>query len=296
MTAEPDHQAEEAEAAKAGPPEGGEALAEEAAAGEAVADEAVAEEAAADGAAAGEAVVDEATAGEATAGEAAAGEAAAGEPTAKPRVSIPPPKPAAAGEKGARRGLDSVAILAMLVFVLVGGLLVFGFAQALVPAAEAQLGAACRPLSPSPASGPVPELELEDLDGNPVSLDDFRGKFLVVNFWATWCEPCTREWPDLDVLASRLGERDDLAVIAISVDQEPELIGPYLERMGLLETEVKILRAKPPDAHQLFGSEKIPDTYFVSPEGELEAVFVNVREWGKAKGVRCVEASAEQSH
>ncbi len=50
--------------------------------------------------------------------------------------------------------------------------------------------------------------------------------------------------------------------------------------------------AKAADAHQLLGSEKIPDTYFVSPEGEMEAVFVNVREWGRAKAVRCVEASA----
>lgn len=212
----------------------------------------------------------------------------AGVPTRPP--TIPPPKL----DRRAKRGLDAVAILAMFAFVLVGGLLVFGLAQALVPAAEAQLGAACRPLMPTPKSGHLPELELEDLAGNPVSLEDFRGKFLVVNFWATWCQPCTREWPDLDMLAARLSERDDVAVIAISVDTDVEEINPYIERMGLTDTRVIILRAKPADAHQLFGSDKIPDTYFVNRDGKFEALFVNVREWGRAKAVRCVEASADR--
>jgi thiol-disulfide isomerase/thioredoxin len=209
---------------------------------------------------------------------------------AEPRVEIPAPKLERQGQLG--RGLGAVGIAAMLAFVLVGGLLVFGFAQALIPAAEAQLGAACRPLMPIPKSGPAPVLELEDLDGNPVSLEQFRGKFLVVNFWATWCDPCTREWPDLDLLATRLIERDDIAVLAISVDQDLTVIPPYLERMGLSQTNVQILRAKAPDAQKLWGSDKIPDTYFVSPDGELEAVFVNIRDWGRPKAVRCVEASA----
>lgn len=205
--------------------------------------------------------------------------------------TIPAPKLERGGKRG---GLDLVALVAMLVFVVVGGVLVFGFAQALVPAAEAQLGAACRPLSPAAKFGSLPEIELEDLAGNPISLADFRGKFLVVNFWATWCLPCTREWPDLDILAERLDERDDIAVIAISVDQEREVVLPYLERMGLLDTRVVILRARPADAHKLFGSDKIPDTYFVDRAGQFEAVFVNVRAWGKSRAVRCVESSADR--
>jgi peroxiredoxin len=209
-----------------------------------------------------------------------------------PAPALEPPLGTAPGSPRARRGLDAVAIVAMVAFMIIGGLLVFGFAQTLVPAAEAQLGAACRPLSPVPKQGPVPELELEDLQGNPVSLADFRGKFLVVNFWATWCEPCTREWPDLAQLGARLADRDDVEVIAISVDQEPEVIDPYLERMGLREAPVTILRAKAADAQKLFGSEKIPDTYFIGRDGEFQAVFVNIRAWGKAKAFRCVEASA----
>jgi hypothetical protein len=62
----------------------------------------------------------------------------------------------------------------------------------------------------------------------------------------------------------------------------------------LSDTNVQLLRAKDPEAQKLWGSEMIPDTYFVSREGELLSVFVNVREWGRPKAIRCVEASAGQ--
>lgn len=214
------------------------------------------------------------------------------------RPSIPPPK-LGGGEPGERRpqqrrGLDALTLVAMVLFVGVGGLLVFGFARALVPAAKAQLGAACRSLAPEPLTGEAPELDLEDLDGNPVSLADFRGKFLIVNFWATWCEPCTREWPDLDRLADRLADRDDIVIVAVGVNEERGEIGPYLERMGLTETKVRVVWAKGNEAHRVFGSEKLPDTYFVGRDGELRSVFVNARQWGRAGAVRCVEDAARR--
>lgn len=205
---------------------------------------------------------------------------------------IPPPK---LERPRSRNGIDSVAIAALTGFVLVGGLLVFGFARALVPAAEAQLGAACRPLAPVEIGTQAPELNLQDLDGNPVALSDYRGKYLVVNFWATWCEPCTREWPDLAILGERLDGRDDVVVLAISVDKQLADIPPYMTRMGLSDTVVTVLHDPSGVAHETFGSEKIPDTYFVNREGEIEALFVNIRQWGRANAFRCVDASVSGS-
>ncbi len=207
---------------------------------------------------------------------------------------IPAPKLAGPSESASPAGPyrpDALAVVALLGFVLVGGLLVFGFARALIPAAEAQLGAACRPLGPKLVGTPAPELSLQDLDGNPVALADYRGKYLVVNFWATWCEPCTREWPDLAILGERLAERDDVVVLAISVDKQLADIPPYLERMGLRDISVTVLHDTTSVAHETFGSAKIPDTYFVNREGVIEAVFVNIRQWGRAPAYRCVDAS-----
>ncbi len=221
---------------------------------------------------------------------------AAPNPVPAPAPAIPPPQLDQLAAKRAKGG--SLGMLALALFVLVGGLLVFGYARALLPAAEAQRGAACRPLAPLAVDREAPELELFDLAGNPVRLSDYRGKYLIVNFWATWCEPCTREWPDLATLGERLAERDDVALIAISVDKEVGDIAPYMQRMGLSELldppaggVVTILNDPSGVAHQTFGSEKIPDTYFVNREGVIESVFVNIRQWGRAAAFRCVDAS-----
>jgi peroxiredoxin len=185
---------------------------------------------------------------------------------------------------------DAVGLTAHVLFVLVGGLLVFGFAWALGPAVEKQGAAACMPLMPDARATDAPELVGEDLNGNSVSLADLRGKFVVINFWATYCEPCTREWPELDRLAERFADRDDVVVLAVSVDDERAKIPPYLERMGLTETNALIWWDPSGEINKAFGSEKIPDTFFIDEAGTVVSAFINVREWGKPAAFHCVDS------
>jgi len=74
--------------------------------------------------------------------------------------------------------------------------------------------AAFRPADPAKE---IPAVSLVDGDGAAAALADYRGRGLVVNFWATWCAPCVREMPALDRLASQLGG-DGIAVLALSGD------------------------------------------------------------------------------
>nr|WP_263430135.1 TlpA disulfide reductase family protein [Nannocystis pusilla] len=166
----------------------------------------------------------------------------------------------------------------------------FWFAASLGPAAKAQAEAACRALQPEPRSGPAPEFSLQDLAGQTVSLQDLRGKFVVINFWATWCEPCIREWPQLDRLAERLQDRDDVVVLAISVDQDQSLVAPFLARMGLEQSSVRVLWDPTGKLHNQYGSEKLPDTYFVDAAGQLVHAYINVRDWGRPAAHHCVES------
>src|SRR5215470_4921494 len=70
------------------------------------------------------------------------------------------------------------------------------------------------PISPPEAA---PEISLVDLAGNTVNLTEFAGKFVLVNLWATWCEPCLREMPSLERMQRHLG--DKIIVVAISEDR-----------------------------------------------------------------------------
>jgi peroxiredoxin len=191
-----------------------------------------------------------------------------------------------AGEETSR----VAGIAAYVLFIALGALLVFWFAAALRPAVTAQVAAPCRSLRPEARSGAAPAFTVQDLEGKPVALADFAGKFVIVNFWATWCEPCIREWPQLDRLAERFAGRDEVVILAVSMDKEPTALAPFLARMGLEHTGVKVLWDPEQSVQKAFGTTNLPDTYFVDRAGQLREAFINVREWGRPAAYQCVES------
>jgi thiol-disulfide isomerase/thioredoxin len=192
------------------------------------------------------------------------------------------------GEGGAK--LDTIGVLAHVVYVLVGGLLVLGFAWAVVPAVEAQNDAACRALSPQERRQEAPDVSFVDLEGSEQRLFDLRGRFLVLNFWASWCEPCITEWPQLDQLAQRLGGREDVEVVAVSVDEQLSDVKSFLHRMSLTQSGVRVLHDPTGEVPGAFGTSKLPDTYFVDERGRVVHAYVNVRKWGSPAAFRCVDS------
>jgi len=76
------------------------------------------------------------------------------------------------------------------------------------------------------------DFQLPDLDSQEVSLSDYRGSIVLINFWATWCPPCRSEIPDIE--AAYQARRDDgLVVLGVSVEQAPVHVASFVEAMGM---------------------------------------------------------------
>lgn len=110
---------------------------------------------------------------------------------------------------------------------------------------------------------PAPDFTLKDLDGKQVSLSDYHGKIVLINFWATWCKFCDVEMPDLDDIDK---ENDDLVILAVDVMEEEGKVKKYIEDGGydfdvVLDSDGEISRQYLVSAY--------PTTYAVDEKGIL---------------------------
>ncbi len=112
-----------------------------------------------------------------------------------------------------------------------------------------------------------PDFTLPDLEGKPVSLSDFRGKWVIVNYWATWCPPCLEEIPDLVDLYEN--NRDTLVVLG--VDHEEVSLDYLREFADSHFMSYPVLQMEPVPITPLGPIMGLPTTYIISPDGTLMA-------------------------
>ena len=129
---------------------------------------------------------------------------------------------------------------------------------------------------PWPADRPVPTLELDDLDGKPWRLAAQAGKVVVLNFWATWCEPCRVEMPSLEAMATRLRPAG-LVMCAINYKESPDVIRRYLERAPF---KSQILLDADGDATVTWTPRVFPSTVLIGRNGQPSATVLGDLDWG----------------
>lgn len=107
------------------------------------------------------------------------------------------------------------------------------------------------------------DFQLTNAAGRVIDFNEFRGKTIFINFWATWCPPCIAEMPDIHSLYEEMG--DQVAFVMISQDDEAEKALRFVDRKGY-EFPIYFLRTRLPE---VFNHRSIPTTFVVSPDGRV---------------------------
>ena len=157
--------------------------------------------------------------------------------------------------------------------------LAFLFAAAAALAAEPDT---IKPGEFIPASPPqpAPEVSFADLKGNWVALADFKGKLVLINLWATWCQPCLKEMPSLEKLQA--AQADKLTVAAISEDRGGgQVVEPFVAKLGL--DKVKIYLDPKSAVGHAFSVRGLPTTLLIDAEGRLVGRVEGAAEWDSDK-------------
>jgi len=142
------------------------------------------------------------------------------------------------------------------------------------------------------AALPAPELKAPDLAGVPKTLADYRGKVVLLNFWATWCPPCQHEMPSLERLRAKMAGRP-LEIVAISSAETLDDVQAYLSKMKLgfpvlLDTDSSNTRR-----WKVFA---LPTTFVLDAEGRVRHVLTGPAEWDEGEALAVVESLLPQSH
>jgi thiol-disulfide isomerase/thioredoxin len=139
---------------------------------------------------------------------------------------------------------------------------------------------------------PAPSAAFQALEGGETRFADFRGKVVLVNFWATWCAPCVREMPSLERLHQALAG-EGFAVLAISQDRGgASVVAPFLARLDLqrlpvyLDPKGKLARA--------FALKGLPTSFVIDRRGRVVAGLVGPAEWDSPQSLAFMRHYLEQ--
>ena len=142
-------------------------------------------------------------------------------------------------------------------------------------------------MDPMPAANPAPDFNLMGMDGETHTLEDLKGKFVLVNFWATWCNPCKVEMPLLEKLHQTL-KSEKFTVLGLHVGPGPENIEEFKKLMPIsfpiyvdMDLEVN------------WGVPGLPTTFLMDPEGKLIYRAVGKREFASDEMVNFLKSQIE---
>lgn len=119
----------------------------------------------------------------------------------------------------------------------------------------------------------APDFSITDAQ-HTVKLADFKGKPVLVNFWATWCAPCIEEMPSLVQLQKQLG--DKVTIIAVSEDADDKAYQQFIRDHNI---DLLTVRDVKQTTNEVYGTFKFPETYVVARDGTIKRKFIGAVDW-----------------
>ncbi len=132
----------------------------------------------------------------------------------------------------------------------------------------------------------APPLDLKDVSGVRHRLADYRGKVVLVNFWATWCEPCVTELPAIERLRAALAN-EPFVVLAVQMGGSARTAQDTAEKLGL---RFPLLLDRDSAVTAAWGVVVLPTTFVIAPGGEVAFREVGELDWSDARQRRRIEA------
>lgn len=134
-----------------------------------------------------------------------------------------------------------------------------------------------------------PDFEFNLVDGNKNKISDFKGKLIIINFWASWCSPCLEEFPSMLNLLEKLG--DKAVLVAISQDSTKEDIEAFIKSFPKVKGMGNVLIAWD-EQHSLaqeFQADRLPESYVLDKNLKLSKKIIGSIDWASADALKFME-------
>lgn len=123
----------------------------------------------------------------------------------------------------------------------------------------------------------APSVIVHTENGGEVAIDSFRGKYLLLHFWASWCAPCREELPSLEAYLETLKSQPNFASLLVSEDEGgAKGIAGFVKKLNL---KGPYLFDPDGSAAEAFGTNKLPETYFIAPDGHILKKWAGPANW-----------------
>ncbi len=124
--------------------------------------------------------------------------------------------------------------------------------------------------APPLVGGPAPQFELQTVEGQTIKLSDLKGKFVVLNFWATWCVPCGKEMPEFQKAHQFSGDKN-IKIIGVNLGESKKKVGKFTQDHHL---SFPVLLDGFGNTSQKYKVRSLPVTYLISPDGIIREEII----------------------